>query len=505
MNRLSYTHKKNKTTYILSVLLIISINTIMAQVKNPYAGSKTAFMHDDALSSDVFTGKAPADNLHFVFENKKGAVPTLLQGTDDLLQVVSVRNESIDNSIKRTPYLLLLHPETMETMASFKLPAGRALNNIYGYLNDKDELLLANGKTIYRIAHSETENGWEFKIEEEFTLQSVVDDFEFVAITPDWKGNIWFASYDSQAGFLNPKTGKFNVISLSDKEDEIVANSISSSPTGIAIATTHRLYVLNLKKKQPKVLWQADYDRGNRVKPGKLSWGTGSSPSFFGPKKGYEYLTILDSGTEGTHLNIYNSKNGKLIASVLAFDGDIEQGSENSPIAFGNSVIIASTYGFVYPASSIATEEEGELKNGIQRFDVNTNGKGAKAIWFNKNVRTTSVPKMGKDSKRIHFINEDKNGEQSYAELDFETGNLMKNEKIAIDPYSVLPNDKQLTQKQKEAMMARIGNPFNAMQMAGLFDGNGTFYQGTIMGILKISSEEVSKESDNKMEKMLEN
>jgi len=499
MNLLKPSLIKTKTVFVLPILLLF-FNTLMAQVKNPYAGTKTAFMHDDALSSDVFTGKAPTGDLNFLFETKNGAVPTLLMGSDDLLQVVCVRNESTDGSIKRTPYLLLLNPETIETIASFKLPAGRALNNIYGYLNENDELLLANGKTIYRIAHSQTENGWEFSIKEEFILNTAADDFEFVAITPDWKGNIWFASYDSQAGFLNPKTGKFSLISLSDRKDEIVANSISSSPAGIAIATTHSLYVLHLKSKQPKILWQTDYDRGNRVKPGKLSWGTGSSPSFLGPKKGYEYLTILDSGTEGTHLNIYNSKNGKLIASELAFEGDVEQGSENSPIAFGNSVIIASTYGFEYPSSSIATEEVGELKTGIQRFDVNKDGKRAKTVWFNKNVRTTSVPKMGKDSKRIHFINEDENGQQAYAELDFETGDLVKKEIIKLDPYSVLPNADQLSQEQKEAMMERIGNPFNAMQMAGLFDGNGAFYQGTKFGLLKISSSDSLNHSNKENE-----
>ena len=230
------------------------------------------------------------------------------------------------------------------------------------------------------------------------------------------------------------------------------------------------------------------YDRGNRVKPGKLSWGTGSSPSFFGPKKGYEYLTLLDSGTEGTHLNIYRTKSGERIASVLAFDGDFEQGSENSPIAFGNSVIIASTYGFIYPSSSSATDEIGPLKNGIQRFDLNNNGKGARSVWFNNDVRTTSVPKLGKDSKKVHFINEDQNGNQTYAELDFEKGKLINKVEITIDPYAVLPNAENLSLEVKKSMMERIGNPFNAMQMAGLFDGNGIFYQGTKLGILKIST-----------------
>lgn len=490
MNTNNYFKSRRKAFFFSTIVLTLFTNTMMAQTTNPYTGSKTAFMHDDAFSSDAFSGEAPTGELDFSFESKSGAVPTILQGSDHFLQVICVRNESTEGDIKRTPYLLLLEPKTMQTLASFKLPEGRALNNIYGYLNENDELMLANGKIIYRIAHHKMDEKWEFSIEEQFTLNSVPDNFEFVAITPDWDGNIWFGSYDAQAGFLNPKTGEFHILSLSDSKCEIIANSISSSPNGIAIATTHSIYVLNIKNKQPRIAWQAPYNRGNRVKPGKLSWGTGSSPSFFGPKKGYEYLTILDAGTEGTHLNIYNSKSGKRIASVLAFDGDYEQGSENSPIAFGNSVVIASTYGFIYPSSSSATDEIGPLKNGIQRFDVNANGKGAKSVWYNKDVRTTSVPKLGRDSKKVHFINEDANGNQSYAELDFESGKWVTNVEIKLDPYAVLPNANQLTPEKKKAMMQRIGNPFNAMQMAGLFDGMGVFYQGTKLGILKISAPE---------------
>lgn len=386
------------------------------------------------------------------------------------------------------PFLLLLDPESLESVASLRLPAGTALNNIYGYLNQKDELMLANGKTIFRIAHSHSHKGWKFEIKDEFTLHSVAEDFEFVVITPDWKGNVWFASYDSQAGFLNPETGQFFTIPLSERKNEFVANSISSSPFGVAIATTHALYVLNLKNKQPRIVWQAEYNRGNKVKPGQLSWGTGSSPSFFGPKDGYEYLTILDNGTEGKRLNIYNSKTGKLLASELAFEGEIEQGSENSPIAFGNSVIIASTYGFPYPASSLATDEVGELKSGVQRFDLNENGKGAKSIWFNKDIRSTSVPKLGKDSNHIHLIAEDKNEDQFYTEIDVNTGKVAKQEKIELNPYSVLPKASELSEDQKKVMLQRIGNPFSAMQMAPLFDGKGKIYQGTKLGILKISS-----------------
>ena len=476
----------------IALFLLFTMDQLSAQTKNPFAGSKTAFMHDDVYSSDVFSGTAPSNRLNFRFETKQGAVPTILLGKDGFLQVICVRNESTDGSIQRTPYLLLVNPQSMETLTSLKLPAGTALNNIYGYLNENDELMLANGKTIYQIAHIEKGKEWKFNVKNEFKLDSVSDDFEFVGITPDWEGNIWFASYDSQAGFLNPKNSQFSLISLSDTKEEIVANSISSSPAGTAIATSHAIYVLHLKNKKPEILWKADYNRGTKVKPGQLSWGTGSSPTFFGPKSGFEYLTLLDNGTEGTRLNIYCSENGNLIASELAFKGDQEQASENSSIAFGNSVIIASTYGFPYPASSSATDEKGVLKNGVQRFDVNTDGRGAKSVWYNEVMRSTSVPKMGKDSGKIHFISEDGEENQFYAELDFNIGKVIRKEKIDIDPNLVLPNAAQLSAAQKNDMLKRIGNPFNAMQMAGLFDGNGVLYQGTKLGILKISSVKTS-------------
>lgn len=481
----------------LFLIFFITMNFTDAQTKNPFAGSKNAFMHDDAFSSDVFSGKGPGKKVEFMFQSKQGTVPTLLKGSDGLLQVICVRNDANDGTVKRTPYLLLVDPENLETLASLKLPAGTALNNIYGYLNQNDELMLANGKSIFQISHLKTADTYVFKVKNEFTLNSAKDDFEFASITPDWEGNIWFASYNAQAGFLDPKTGQFSVIPLSEIKDEIVANSISSSPAGIAIATTHALYLVGLKNTQPEVLWKAEYDRGTKVKPGQLSWGTGSSPSFFGPKTGFEYLTLLDNGTKGTHLNIYNSENGKLIASELAFDGDHEQGSENSPIAFGNSVIIASTYGFPYPASSSATDERGVLKNGIQRFDVNPDGKGAISVWFNKEVRSTSVPKLGKDSGKIHFIDEDKEGTQFYAELDFKTGKLVQKVKIDLDPLSALLQTSKLSPDQKSEMLKRIGNPFNTMQMAGLFDCNGVIYQGTKLGIMKIASPKSVKKTKN--------
>ena len=221
---------------MLFLLSIVFSNSTQAQGSHPYAGSKTAFMHEDALSSDVFSGVAPQGKLSFKFETKQGAVPTILQGNDDLLQVICVRKDG-GESETLSPYLLLLDPKSMETLTTLKLPSGTALNNIYGYLNEKDELMLANGRTIFRIVHFQ-------------------------------KGDQWN----------------------------------------------------------------------------------------------------------------------------------------------------------IYPASSKATDEIGPLKNGMQRFDVLPNGAGAKSVWYNKKVRTTSVPKMGKDSKKVHFIHEDSRGKQFYAAVDFETG-----------------------------------------------------------------------------------
>ncbi|MFF0561752.1 hypothetical protein [Streptomyces sp. NPDC004266] len=77
---------------------------------------------------------------------------------------------------------------------------------------------------------------------------------------------------------------------------EGVQNSISTAPGRTAVATDHALSPLSAAPDgTPVVEWRAPYDRRPARKPGQLSWGTGTTPSFFGPEHGTEFVTIVDN------------------------------------------------------------------------------------------------------------------------------------------------------------------------------------------------------------------
>ena len=71
-----------------------------------------------------------------------------------------------------------------------------------------------------------------------------------------------------------------------------------------------------------QVMWRQAYDRGQGRKPGQLSWGTGSSPTFFGPTTGYEFLTIVDNAFPLVNLLVYNSSNGEQLCKLPIFEAD---------------------------------------------------------------------------------------------------------------------------------------------------------------------------------------
>lgn len=50
-----------------------------------------------------------------------------------------------------------------------------------------------------------------------------------------------------------------------------------------------------------------------------------------------------------------------------------------------------------------------------------------------------------------------------------------------------MPSAEGSTAQQKEKLVAQVGSPFNPLQMAGLYDGVGNLYQGTMLGIMKVA------------------
>ncbi|MDJ0362682.1 hypothetical protein [Rhodococcus sp. H29-C3] len=288
-------------------------------------------------------------------------------------------------------------------------------------------------------------------------------------LVPDWQGNIWFATGDGRVGIVD---GTDTVGTLQLPAVEHVANSISSSTSGVAVATTHALYQLSIADGAPEIDWRAPYDRGSSRKPGQLSWGTGSTPTYFGPATGADYLTIVDNADDQVELQVYRASTGELVCSqpVLTTGGP---GSENSPIGFGNSVFVASTYGYPYPRvpadAGPAVPATAPFTGGMTRVDLG--GSGCHTVWDNE-VRSAAVPRLSTADGNLYTVTRQVLPLSSAA-----TSVLDGYEYTVIDPItgSVL------------ATQQLLGSVVNdTLQTSGLITSRGEYLQGTLSGLIRV-------------------
>ena len=376
---------------------------------NPFmAPAGLASLHNDAESSDAGPLPGPGARLNAVFGYPLlAACPTIMQGTDGLVLALCTTD------LNQTPTIFLIDPDGIVPrvipLASLKVAKGSLLGGVYAYLDNNNQVVMIDGSNhLLRIAHAKDREGplgcWKLFVTESTDLSGVIPAGDnSVGLVPDYAGNVWFATGNGVVGVVHPGGA---VAGLQLPIGEQVANSISSSPSGrVAVATTFAVYELAVDNAgNPQILWRATYDRGPARKPGQLSWGTGSTPVYFGPSTGAEYLTIVDNASPVVHALIYQSATGQLVCQqpVLTLGGP---GSENAPIGIGNSMFVSSTYGYPYPAvpagAPPAVPTTAPFVGGMTRVDVDN--PGCHTVWENK-VRSAALPHLSTADGLIYTI-----------------------------------------------------------------------------------------------------
>jgi hypothetical protein len=413
---------------------------------NPFmAPNGLASMHNDAGSADAGPLPGPGAHLNAIFGYPLlAACPTIMQGTDGLVLALCTTD------LNQTPTVFLIDPggivPHVVPLASLKVAKGGLLGGVYAYLDNNNQVVMIDGTNhLLRIAH--TKNGplgrWTLAVTESTDVSSAIAaGDQSVGVVPDYAGNVWFATANGVVGVSKVGGG---VASLQLPAGEQVANSISAAPTNrVGVATTFALYELNLDGAgNPQILWRQAYDRGPARKPGQLSWGTGSTPTYFGPT-GADYLTIVDNADPQVHALVYQSGTGNLVCEqpVLTQGGP---GSENSPIGVGNTMFIASTYGYPYPTvpanAPPAVPPTAPFIGGMTRVDVDN--PGCHTVW-DSNVRSAALPHLSIADGLIYTITRiglDKTSPLdifAYAVLDPNTGKVLmqqpKSASILSDP-----------------------------------------------------------------------
>ncbi|MFJ8043051.1 hypothetical protein ACIRBX_21410 [Kitasatospora sp. NPDC096147] len=441
---------------------------------NPYAGPPgTATMHGDTGSSDATALPGPgAGTLSSHRTALASACPTVLVGADGY--PVALCTEIFG----RTPTVHLLDPATGGSLAELGLAKGSLLGGVYAYLDHRDRLVVVDGnRDLLRIGHRRTAAGWQLAVDSRLPLAGAVPAGDAVTgLSPDWRGRVWFATGGGVVGTADDEgTGAVRTLAL--PAGERIANSISTAPEGTAVATTHATYLLTAGPDgTPEVSWRQAYDRGPGRKPGQLSWGTGSTPTFFGPRTGTDYLTVVDNAAPTVNLLVYRTSDGGQVCSVPVLKSG-GSGSENSPVAVGNAVFVASTYGYPYPAlpddAGPAVPSSGAFRGGLSRVDVRPDGSGCDLRWDNR-TRSAAVPRLSTADGLLRTVLREPviPGTDSTS---------------ALDPYRYAEIDPETGRTVRSAYLGS-GFLFDTLQMVGSIAPGRVVLQGTVTGVLRITA-----------------
>jgi len=250
---------------------------------------------------------------------------------------------------------------------------------------------------------------------------------------------------------------------------ERLTNGLTIRRGGASILTSKALYEMGADQHGvPQVGWRAGYETTSVRRPGQLAPGSGTTPTYFGPN-GDEWVAIVDNAPR-PKLLVYRSDDGSPVCSTDAF-GTSGQGTENSPMAWGNSIVIPSTYGFQYPpfaTSGPSDPPAAAFTGGMTRIDVSENG--CRRVW-ESNDRVATLPKLSRADGLIHALSYgplapgggvQQIGPVYYTAVDFHTGARRAHTQVGVAP---------------------VDEP---MQLTGTISADGALWQATIGRMLKI-------------------
>ncbi|MGF1723957.1 hypothetical protein [Photobacterium nomapromontoriensis] len=426
---------------------------------NPHLGlDGSATMHSDSAASDTTDLVGPGLRVRSEFVYLGGTCSTVLIHSYGHPVVVCTDFQT------KAPVIYIIDQYTKKQLAKMAINQGSTFGGIYAYINQHDQIVIAGGADSLLFIETKNDNGdWDLSIQQQVDLSSVIPDGEFLnAINPAADGGIWFATDKALLGRYDTYSGEITATRL--QEGEEIHNSFANSGDGkVAIATDHALYLYTYRNGEINKLWRQSYDRGRARKPGKLSHGTGASPTFFGPKNGTDYVTILDNAKDGDALLIYHAQASEQpLLCKVDLPHNVHYASENSPIGIGNSVITSNTFGYPYPIDGTlppSIPNSAPMESGMFRVDIDPQ-HNCEIVWSN-NVGSAAVPKLSVGDQSIYTF--ERQGEAYYYNvIDFHSGEV-----LATHPVGE-------------------GRIFDTLQLAGNMTFGQVYWQGTTGGLLKI-------------------
>ncbi len=434
----------------------------------------TSLMHGDLASTDSTAFRGPGRTGHLAASSVSGGPCAATFITSDG-SPISLCTNVIAGSPPQfaTPVVTLFDKHTAQIRATLALTKGGLLGGVYGYLDDKDRVVVADGTgAILKVGQRRTPTGTRLQVSERIDLSGQLGNDAVTGLAPDHLGRIWWVTTGGRVGTVTPGAHP-RVASVHLPRGEELGNGLSVRPGGVSVLSTHALYEMWAGDDGvPHTVWRRGYDRGPARKPGQLTWGSGTTPTYFGPG-GTGWVAIVDNAVV-PKLHVYRSADGSPVCSLRAFPQP-NQGTENSPMAWGNSLVIPSTYGFGYPPMAVrgpARPESAPFVGEMTRIDV---ADGACTRVWESRDRMSTLPRLSTADGLIHALAYgpyragdptsaiQQLGPVNYVAIDFHTGRRVATARVGDAP---------------------IDEP---LQLTGMIAPDGSLWQGTFSRMLKIS------------------
>lgn len=403
-------------------LAVLHAPAAMAQTATPpgLGPAGTATVHGDVAATDTLPGRGPGAHPAIESSLTGATCSTVFVASDGMPLALCTAYLGLDPVTPLAPTVKLFHPETADVLAEVQLTKGALLGGVYGYLDDRDRVVVADGdRRLLAVGYERTPEGpWRMTVEVLADLSAGVPEGDAVTgLVPAFDGRVWYATSNGTVGTVMPGDDA-SLRTLTLPQGEKITNGLTVRPGGASVITTRALYEVDVDDDgTPAVRWRHGYEVGPARKPGMLAHGSGTTPTYFGPDD--EWVAINDDA-EHPDLIVMRRSDGSEVCRMPAFattldpdsaapDGTLIEGpaaTENSIIAFGEALVLVNTYGFEYPPFAVdgpAVPASAPYTGGMTRIDVSSGGECSRA-WSSSSSRTASLPKLTTGDGLIHAM-----------------------------------------------------------------------------------------------------
>ena len=360
--------------------------------------------HNDTYMSDTYTVAGPVGRAPQVFSSwlGQGAANNIgfvgIAGFDPVGNIVSPVVRGTVGSLYCDVTLTLLDPVSLNVLAEYDLPGYLRtslldrLPGAYFYLDNQGNVVIGTtDRTIQYISHQQTAGGWQFTKVGETDLSGYIPSSDKIAaLQPDFNGHIFVTTKGGLMLTVDATTRKYLGIdtSLALLGERIDNGTCAGQDGGIYVVSTRALYRFDADRLgRPAVTWRGEYGAGDRLKPGQVDLGSGTTPTLMGTK----YVAITDNADPYMNVLVYKCAkqvSGKRLAAKVPVFGAYQASSENSLVCTDRSIVVENNYGYVSPFQD--TVGGHTTTPGLARIDLKKDGTWSK-VWTNSELSIPSV------------------------------------------------------------------------------------------------------------------